>query len=142
MATLSGFITSPSGLVSHRNGLCIKPFIHKKIRFLSSQISHGGVKCQSYAGKNHQNSNFGYDELNEDPYWVIQTGKAIWAVKSLAKFLVEQPSQLKYIEWPSFWSTLKTATLTLVLVGLLIVALSSVDSGLSYLLAVLLRKLP
>ncbi|GAA0161786.1 hypothetical protein LIER_18022 [Lithospermum erythrorhizon] len=91
MATLSGFITSPSGLVSHRNGLCIKPlqslnysnsafFIsqNKKIRFLSSQISHGGDKCESYAGKNHQNLNFGYDELNEDPYWVIQTGKAIW----------------------------------------------------------------
>ncbi|KAL2544086.1 Elicitor-responsive protein 3 [Forsythia ovata] len=35
---------------------------------------------------------------------------------------------------------LKTATLTLVLVALLIVALSSVDSALSYLLALLLRR--
>ncbi|KAK4846697.1 hypothetical protein QYF36_020971 [Acer negundo] len=42
-------------------------------------------------------------------------------------FLVEQPSQLKYLEWPSFQSTLKTATLTLVLVALLIVALSSLS---------------
>ncbi|XWS67704.1 hypothetical protein CRYUN_Cryun04dG0028800 [Craigia yunnanensis] len=47
---------------------------------------------------------------------------------SLFAFLVEQPSQLKYIEWPSFQSTLKTAILTLVLVAGLIVALSSVDS--------------
>lgn len=39
----------------------------------------------------------------------------------------EQPSQLKSLEWPSFHSTLKTATLTLVLVALLIVALSTAD---------------
>ncbi|KAL6495758.1 hypothetical protein OROGR_030321 [Orobanche gracilis] len=35
---------------------------------------------------------------------------------------------------------LKTAALTLVLVGVLIVALSSVDSALSFLLAVLSRR--
>ncbi|KAK1589285.1 hypothetical protein Q3G72_032364 [Acer saccharum] len=34
-------------------------------------------------------------------------------------------SQLKYLEWPSFQSTLKTATPTLVFVALLIVAPSS-----------------
>ncbi|KAF9623459.1 hypothetical protein IFM89_003043 [Coptis chinensis] len=61
-------------------------------------------------------------------------------LKLLVVFLVEQPGQLKYIEWPSFQSTLKTATLTLVLVAMLIVALSSVDSALSFLLALLLRK--
>ncbi|WCJ39659.1 hypothetical protein M5689_020631 [Euphorbia peplus] len=55
-------------------------------------------------------------------------------------FLVEQPSQLKYIEWPSFQTTLRTAILTLVIVALLIVALASVDSILCYLLVVLLRR--
>ncbi|KAK0589083.1 hypothetical protein LWI29_009423 [Acer saccharum] len=43
---------------------------------------------------------------------------------SVARFENEQ-SQLKYLEWPSFQSTLKTATPTLVLVALLIVAPSS-----------------
>ncbi|KAA8515645.1 hypothetical protein F0562_018744 [Nyssa sinensis] len=64
------------------------------------------------------------------------------ALNSLFVFLVERPSQLKYIEWPNFQSTLKTASLTLVLVALLIVALSSVHSALSYLLALLLRRTP
>ncbi|WOL20149.1 hypothetical protein Cni_G28951 [Canna indica] len=62
------------------------------------------------------------------------------SLRSVAVFLAEQPSQLKYIEWPTFQSTLKTATLTLVLVALLIVALSSIDSCLYYVLALLLRK--
>lgn len=45
---------------------------------------------------------------------------------------------------PGFTSfmQLKTATLTLVLVALLIVALSSVDSALSFILALLLRRTP
>ncbi|KAF3626079.1 putative lecithin-cholesterol acyltransferase-like 1-like [Capsicum annuum] len=64
----------------------------------------------------------------------------IRAAKSILRFLVEQPSQLKYIEWPGFQSTLKTATLALVLVGLFIIALSSVDSALSYMLALFLRR--
>ncbi|KAI8564785.1 hypothetical protein RHMOL_Rhmol03G0209300 [Rhododendron molle] len=64
------------------------------------------------------------------------------ALKSLFIFLLEQPSQLKYIEWPSFQSTLKTASLTLILMAILIVALASVDSALCYLLALFLRKSP
>lgn len=90
-------------------------------------------------------------------------------LKSLFVFLIEQPSQLKYIEWPSFSNTvclirlclfsvtnhnvlndylyifmnplqLRTAALTLVIVAFLLVALSSVDSALSYLLNLALRK--
>ncbi|KAM7257379.1 hypothetical protein ACFE04_013120 [Oxalis oulophora] len=66
----------------------------------------------------------------------------IWGFISLFNFLVQQPSQLNYIDWPAFQTTLKTATLTLVLVALLIVALSSVDAVLCYLLALLLRRTP
>ncbi|KDP33291.1 hypothetical protein JCGZ_13078 [Jatropha curcas] len=80
------------------------------------------------------------DDLPQEPFLLTLIKEAIWATKSLFLFLVEQPSQLKYIEWPSFQSTLKTATLTLVIVALLIVALSSVDSILCYLLALLLRR--
>lgn len=84
--------------------------------------------------------------------------------------MAEQPSQLKYIEWPTFtttvcavytksvfvvtyeefvpetlclfWEQLKTATLSLFLVAVFIVALSSVDSALCYILALILRKSP
>ncbi|TYI37843.1 hypothetical protein ES332_A03G243100v1 [Gossypium tomentosum] len=82
------------------------------------------------------------DELPEEPFWLSLVRETIWGLRSLFVFLVEQPSQLKYIEWPSFVSTLKTAILTLVLVAGLIVALSSVDSILCYILALLLRKTP
>ncbi|XVE93906.1 hypothetical protein REPUB_Repub01dG0234700 [Reevesia pubescens] len=82
------------------------------------------------------------DELPEEPFWLSLIRETIWGLRSLFAFLVEQPSQLKYIEWPSFQSTLKTAILTLVLVAGLIVALSSVDSLLCYILALLLRKTP
>ncbi|CAI0407961.1 unnamed protein product [Linum tenue] len=83
------------------------------------------------------------DELpKEDPFWISLMKEGIWGLKSLFAFLVEQPSQLKHLEWPGFQSTLKTATLTLVLVALLIVALSSIDSILCYLLALFLRRTP
>ncbi|XP_057966409.1 uncharacterized protein LOC131156613 [Malania oleifera] len=100
-----------------------------------------GTIYAAFAGRNHDELSYG-DEFRDEPFWLSLIKEAIWGLKSLLVFLVEQPSQLKYIEWPSFKSTLKTATLTLVLVALLIVALSSVDSALSYLLALLLRRTP
>ncbi|KAL3829809.1 hypothetical protein ACJIZ3_018611 [Penstemon smallii] len=90
------------------------------------------------AGRNYQLSY--NDDSHTEPFWLSMTRETTRTIRSLVLFLIEQPSQLKYIEWPSFQSTLKTATLTLGLVALLIVALSSVDSALSYLLALLLRK--
>ncbi|KAG8391115.1 hypothetical protein BUALT_Bualt01G0154400 [Buddleja alternifolia] len=80
------------------------------------------------------------DDSHAEPFWLNLMRDTIWSVRNLLQFLLEQPGQLKYIEWPSFQSTLKTATLTLVLVAVLIVALSSVDSALSYLLALYLRR--
>lgn len=80
------------------------------------------------------------DDFVEEPFWLKLPKEAFGALKSLLTFLLEQPSQLQYIEWPSLESTLKTATLTLVLVALLIVTLASVDSALAFMLALFLRK--
>ncbi|XAR59861.1 hypothetical protein NMG60_11015853 [Bertholletia excelsa] len=99
------------------------------------------TKYAASAGRSHHELSFSDNSL-EEPFWLTLIKEAYWALKSLFIFLLEQPSQLKYIEWPSFQSTLKTASLTLVLVALLIVALASVDSTLCYLLALLLRKTP
>ncbi|XP_058778713.1 uncharacterized protein LOC131652776 [Vicia villosa] len=81
-----------------------------------------------------------YDDSPEEPILLTLIKESLWGLKSLFVFLIEQPSQLKYIEWPSFSNTLRTATLTLVIVAFLLVALSSVDSALSYLLNLALRK--
>ncbi|KAI8024904.1 hypothetical protein LOK49_LG02G03961 [Camellia lanceoleosa] len=54
---------------------------------------------------------------------------------NVIQLVSKRPSQLKYIELPSFHNTQKTASLTLLLVALLIVALASVDSSLCYQLA-------
>ncbi|EPS64289.1 hypothetical protein M569_10496, partial [Genlisea aurea] len=80
------------------------------------------------------------DDYNADPFWLSLIKECIWNARSLFQFLIEQPGQLKYIEWPTFDTTLRTAMLTLVLVASLVVALSSVDSALSYLLASFLRS--
>eukprot|EP01018_Ginkgo_biloba_P007074 Gb_22317 [translate_table: standard] len=80
------------------------------------------------------------DDLDIEPFWLWLVKELLSGLKSALLFLWEQPGQLKYIEWPSFQSTLKTATLTLLLVILLIILLSSVDSASSYLLVSLLRR--
>ncbi|KAA8550196.1 hypothetical protein F0562_001880 [Nyssa sinensis] len=109
---------------------------------IQSFLAEGfGTKYAAYVGRNHHELSFD-DDLPKESFWLTLIKEAFWALNSLFVFLVEQPSQLKYIEWPNFQSTLKTASLTLVLVALLIVALSSVDSALSYLLALLLRRTP
>uniref|UniRef100_M4D2N9 Uncharacterized protein n=1 Tax=Brassica campestris TaxID=3711 RepID=M4D2N9_BRACM len=76
----------------------------------------------------------------EPPLWLSLVRDIVGSTGSLFSFMAEQPSQLKFIEWPSFTTTLKTATLSLFLVAVFIVALSSVDSALCYVLALILRK--
>ncbi|TXG53555.1 hypothetical protein EZV62_018811 [Acer yangbiense] len=89
-------------------------------------VSRAGVQCfpaerwekkhVNSVGRDYRQLSFDNDSVYEEP---------LWGLKFVFTFLVEQPNQLKYLEWPSFQSTLKTATLTLVLIPLLIVALSS-----------------
>lgn len=93
---------------------------------MSREGSYGGMKFD--------------DEYDQDPLWLELCKETIRSLKSLFAFLVEQPGQLKHLEWPTFQDTLRTATLALVLVAMLIVALSSIDSALSYVLAILMRR--
>ncbi|XP_068664236.1 uncharacterized protein [Aristolochia californica] len=96
------------------------------------------VKC-TVSGKANEDIGF-EDEFHADPFWLSFIREAFGALRSLLAFLAEQPSQLKYIEWPTFQSTFKTATLTLVLVTLFIISLASIDSALCFLLSVWLRR--
>ncbi|KAK4414297.1 hypothetical protein Salat_2842700 [Sesamum alatum] len=111
---------------------------YPKVRIPYLHLRCPGRTHVSSAGRNYQLSY--NDDSRTEPFWLNLIRDAIWMTRSLLLFLGEQPSQLKYIEWPSFQSTLKTASLTLGLVALLIVALSSVDSALSYLLGLILRR--
>ncbi|CAI9755430.1 unnamed protein product [Fraxinus pennsylvanica] len=122
-----------------RNGFGLLTTRIRGVRGQYHLQQHSGTKCFVSARGNYHSSSFNRDS-DIEPFWLNMMKEAIWAIRNLLVFLVEQPSQLKYIEWPNFQSTLKTATLTLVLVALLIIALSSVDSALSYLLALLLRR--
>ncbi|KAK4353971.1 hypothetical protein RND71_026165 [Anisodus tanguticus] len=132
----------PSHNVSYKRTLkshdCVQPVSRKVSGRSITHLSLAGhaVKCASFAERNYQSS------VNDDgdPFLMNSMKQTIWAAKSILRFLVEQPSQLKYIEWPGFQSTLKTATLALILVGLFIIALSTVDSALSYMLALFLRR--
>lgn len=135
----------PSHIVSYKrttlNGhVCVQPVSRKVPGRSITHLSFAGhaVKCASFVERNYQSS---VDD-DEDPFLINATKQAIWAAKSILQFLAEQPSQLKYIEWPGFQSTLKTATLALVLVAVFIIALSSVDFALSYMLALFLRRTP
>ncbi|KAK0582669.1 hypothetical protein LWI29_028351 [Acer saccharum] len=103
---------------------------------------HREIKRMNSVGRDYQQLSIDDDSVHEESFWLSLVKEAIWGLKFLFTFLAEQPSQLKYLEWPSFQSTLKTATLTLVLVAMLIVALSSIDSVLCFMLAFLLRKTP
>ncbi|GKV23985.1 hypothetical protein SLEP1_g33647 [Rubroshorea leprosula] len=159
MVIVSGFIANCSGLI-HPSGykLPFRDQIYNRIRFngnnpclLASEKISRGRRTWSFITKpywpllvrsvrsNRDQLSFN-DEFQEKPFWLSLIEDSIWALRSLCSFLVGQPGQLKYIEWPSFQSTLKTATLTLVLVAALIIALASVDSVLCFLLALMLRK--
>ncbi|KAL5722039.1 hypothetical protein ACHQM5_005609 [Ranunculus cassubicifolius] len=120
------------------NKLCFAP--HKKYRIAYQSLYSKGtyLKCSASSGMNQRDGRFSDSQV--EPFWVTLSKEAFRGLRSLVVFLIEQPRQLKHIEWPTFQSTLKTATLTLVLVAMLIVALSSVDSALCYILALLLRK--
>ncbi|GMH17848.1 hypothetical protein Nepgr_019689 [Nepenthes gracilis] len=148
MATFSGSLSNYSVLARpERPLLSIQIQKHKgvksrnlaAIQCQSHLMSSTNTRClfvkslrsnlATFASRNYNELKFD-DEYEADPFWVNLFKEFIRAFKTLFVFLAEQPSQLKYIEWPSFQSTLKTATLTLVLVALLIVTLSSVDAAL------------
>ncbi|XBH70338.1 uncharacterized protein [Aegilops tauschii subsp. strangulata] len=83
-------------------------------------------------------SQYRFDD--DEPLWLAVVREFAVSVRNLVVFLAEQPRQLKHLEWPAFRNTLRTAALTLILVVVFIVALSSIDAALSYILSWLLRK--
>ncbi|PRQ25019.1 hypothetical protein RchiOBHm_Chr6g0278921 [Rosa chinensis] len=158
MAAVSQSVATCSGLINHP-GHAKLPFgpngtkitNHNAVSVTCRRTRRAGIRClavrrvgTTYAasvGKDHHQLSVD-DGVPQEPFLLSLFKETVWSLRSLFIFLLEQPSQLKYIEWPGFRSTLKTATLTLVLVALLIVALSSTDSALSYMLALILRRRP
>ncbi|KAF8779743.1 hypothetical protein HU200_002328 [Digitaria exilis] len=98
-------------------------------------------KCAAVSDHGHQPASE-YQIDDDEPLWlaVFRDLVVVRGLKGLVAFLAEQPRQLRHLEWPGLQNTLKTATLTLVLVAVFIVALSTVDAALCYVLAWLLRK--
>ncbi|VAI32988.1 uncharacterized protein [Triticum aestivum] len=99
------------------------------------------LKCAAASGNGRQGlraSQYRFDD--DEPLWLAVVREFAVSVRNLVVFLAEQPGQLKHLEWPGFRNTLRTAALTLILVVVFIVALSSVDAALSYILSWLLRK--
>ncbi|BAF25239.1 Os09g0450200 [Oryza sativa Japonica Group] len=93
-------------------------------------------KCVAARGHGRQELRAGQYQLDDDePLWLAVVRDITWGLRSFLAFLAEQPRQLKHLEWPGFRNTLRTATLTLILVAVFIVALSSVDAALCYILS-------
>ncbi|KAM3275704.1 hypothetical protein ACQJBY_044205 [Aegilops geniculata] len=108
---------------------------------LGRYASGSRLKCAAASGNGRQGlraSQYRFDD--DEPLWLAVVREFAMSVRNLVVFLAEQPRQLKHLEWPGFRNTLRTAALTLILVVVFIVALSSVDAALSYILSWLLRK--
>ncbi|KAI4367238.1 hypothetical protein MLD38_023000 [Melastoma candidum] len=142
-----GCSSTCSGIKLHRRsfasiGRDSSLFSYTRVPCLSIRCSvdrNGRGKYAVSAMRNYAESNSG-NSLSPESFWHSLYDDVIRSLKSLIIFLWEQPGQLKHIEWPSFQSTLKTATLTLVLMAVFIVALSAVDAVLRFLLGFALRK--
>ncbi|CAL9171544.1 unnamed protein product [Musa hybrid cultivar] len=142
MASCSGSLLFMPHMISiPAHWPCKSKICHVKIpgSCIQRPISYFRPICASIRSNDHYGLSYG-DGFDREPFWLSVVKGIAMCLKSLAVFLAEQPSQLKYIEWPGFQNTLRTSTLTLVLVALLIVALSSIDACLCYILALLLRK--
>ncbi|XP_019069364.1 uncharacterized protein [Solanum lycopersicum] len=101
----------PSYTVSYKRSTlkshgCVQPVSGKVPCRSITHLSLAGraIKCASFVERNYQSS----VNDDEDPFWINATKQSVRAAKSIMEFLVEQPSQLKYIEWPGFQSTAKS----------------------------------
>lgn len=116
-----------------------KPQSFVRLRFAPASRRIFTAASSSGSGRQGlRTSQYQFDD--DEPLWLAVVREFAAGLRSLLAFLADQPRQLKHLEWPSFQNTLRTATLTLILVAVFIVALSSVDAALSYILSWLLRK--
>ncbi|KAK8951835.1 hypothetical protein KSP39_PZI004698 [Platanthera zijinensis] len=110
-------------------------FFHPQVLGGSLQGSgpHGRhVNCATSRG-NHCQWFSPEDEFDQKPFWMTIVDDITRTLRSLALFLVEQPSQLKYIEWPSIENTVKRLTIPLCIMSFLIVFLYSIPLTLWFL---------
>ncbi|KAL6570199.1 hypothetical protein OROMI_014713 [Orobanche minor] len=127
MATFSGLILNFSGIKSLPIGAdhakmpfpsnnhdtfgfsksrCSVAIFSRKIPNHPFQYFHQGCSRTTKNLSSRRNYQLDYkDDTHTEPFWLNFIREAIWTVGSLLLFLVEQPRQLKYIEWPSFQST-------------------------------------
>uniref|UniRef100_A0A0A9AGI3 Uncharacterized protein n=1 Tax=Arundo donax TaxID=35708 RepID=A0A0A9AGI3_ARUDO len=120
----------PSLLKVAKSQIGVRRFVPASLRKCAAASNHVRQELRA--------SEYPFDD--DEPLWLAVVKDLAVDLKGLVAFLAEQPRQLKYLEWPGFQNTLKTATLTLVLVVLFIIVLSTVDAALCYMLAWLLRK--
>ncbi|BBN14001.1 hypothetical protein MPTK1_6g08090 [Marchantia polymorpha subsp. ruderalis] len=76
------------------------------------------------------------------PAWFWLINQLLSWTSSAGRFLLEQPGQLQFIEWPTVNTVVRMAVLTLIVVTCLIVLLATIDSTMSFVLASLLRRVP
>ncbi|CAB80513.1 hypothetical protein [Arabidopsis thaliana] len=78
-------------------GICINGRVsHKHVRG-SGTVGSVGSARESWSS---------HKKLpEEEPLWLSLLRDMVWSTRSLLSFMAEQPSQLKYIEWPTFAST-------------------------------------
>ncbi|OVA03247.1 hypothetical protein BVC80_8977g18 [Macleaya cordata] len=91
------------------NGFKRVPLVSHQIsglRVLNSlRLQNNQIKCAVSSGRNPQELSF-QDDFRSDPFWLTLIKEAMCGLRFLVVFLVEQPGQLRYIEWPSFQSTI------------------------------------
>ncbi|KAF4390230.1 hypothetical protein F8388_019885 [Cannabis sativa] len=112
-------------VLSHSTTFC-SGFIHHSIKptllFQGNISCYNGIKVAQRGSDYVQKSKLGStcvvhmargepyqssfeDNLLHEPFLLTIVKEAVWWMRSLFIFLSEQPGQLKYIEWPSFPST-------------------------------------
>ncbi|XP_066397416.1 uncharacterized protein [Miscanthus floridulus] len=132
---------SPAALYCRRSPPLLKVAIAKTRPAVHQFAPASLPTCAAMSEHGRQEIRSNEYQLDDDePLWLAVVIDLAVGLKGLVAFLAEQPRQLKHLEWPGFQHTMKTATLTLVLVAVFIVALSTIDAALCYMLAWLLRK--
>ncbi|XP_040365054.1 uncharacterized protein LOC112173978 isoform X2 [Rosa chinensis] len=117
MAAVSQSVATCSGLINHP-GHAKLPFgpngtkitNHNAVSVTCRRTRRAGIRClavrrvgTTYAasvGKDHHQLSVD-DGVPQEPFLLSLFKETVWSLRSLFIFLLEQPSQLKYIEWPA-----------------------------------------
>eukprot|EP00250_Pteridium_aquilinum_P007118 c16905_g1_i2 orf=217-699(+) len=126
---------------SSRSKSCTRPwtasFFHALFLDAKMQRPHSVVTARCVPLRREQ------IHVNEDSSGnlIVEIIKSIFRdLQSGVMFLFEQPKELRYLEFPSLQSAGKMAIFTIAVVMVLIIFLATVDSGLSYIVASVFRR--